>query len=152
MIARYYIPSSGQDLIAPKETFFNVINNSYYLATGLENPENSGIGSGLSQINCDLFDVGCQFQKAIVFLFVPTPAVLNKFTSLGQDLKITIPFGYFTYLIELRRELVIATPAYTMPTLPFMTAVFTPIKDVLALILWGIFSIAMYNRVKKIEI
>jgi hypothetical protein len=152
IIGRYVVAGTDVDLIAPRESFFNVIDNSYYLATGLISPRESGIGSDLSQINCSTFDVGCQFQKAIAFLLVPTPETLNKFSSLGEDLKITIPFGYFTYLIEMRKQFDLTTPIYTFPEIPFISAVFTPIRDVLALILWGIFSISMYNRLKKIEI
>lgn len=152
MIARYVIAGTDQDLIAPVETFFNVIDNSYYLATGMLSPQVSGLGSGLSQIDCDTFDVGCQFQKAIVFLFVPTPATLNKFTTLWNNLVVTVPFGYVNYIYQSFKQIKMGEASFELPAIPFDTAIFTPIKNGISLMLWGIFAVFLYRRFRKIDI
>lgn len=152
MISSYVVAGSNIDLLTPKEHFFNVIDNSYLLATGLDSPQSNP--ADLTQINCDTFDIGCQFQKALVFLFVPSQTVLNKFSSGWQELQYLKPFGYITIAIQ-RLNSVSATGvgAYTMPSIPFITSIFEPLRNTMAIILWGIFAFIFYNkRVKNIDI
>lgn len=151
MIAKYVIASNDLDLISPKETFFNVINNSYLDATGLISPV--ALPSDLTQIDCNTFDVGCQFQKAISFLFIPPQTSLDKFSSLWRELSTLKPFGYITQIIEQLKTINgSAAGAYTLPAVPFVDTIFAPFKSVLAIMLWGIFAFVFYRRIKNIEI
>lgn len=152
MVARYVQASNNAPLMPQKEVFFSVVDNTYLAATGLNNPQSTA--GELTQIDCDTFDVGCQFQKALTFLFVPSQNVLDRFTGLWQDLRTVPPFGYafisFDYLNGLDS---LAIGAYSFPDVPFKTAIFDPINDALGFLLWGVFAFAFYNnRVKKFDI
>lgn len=151
MIARYVTASENIDLLPQKQTFFNVVDNSYLLATGLESPLANPFE--LSQIDCDTFDVGCQFQKALVFLFIPPQNVLDRFLSTWNDLLVVKPFGYITALYRQLNGLNIdGTPTYTMPSVPFVDTIFSPIRDVLSPLMWALFAFFFYRRVKDIQI
>jgi hypothetical protein len=151
-IIRAYIrnASTSVDLATPFETFYNVATNTYLIATGLNSPQDSG--GGLTQNDCAIFDVGCQFQRALIFLFVPSSS-LDKFRDLWTTLINIPPFGYVTVTIrQLQGIDASTTPAWTMPAAPFGDAIFTPIRTALAGILWGIFAFAFYRRLKTIEL
>lgn len=136
--------TNGSNLSIEKDVFFNVITNTYLLATGLESPlENP---ADLTQIDCDLFDVGCQFQKALTFLLLPSDDVLNRYSSLWQQIRNKVPFGYVTVVIDQLNELDdSATPAFSFGTIPFMSIIFTPFQLALSLILWGIYAVYFYR-------
>lgn len=134
------------------ETFFNVATNTYLAATGRETPR--GTAGNLSQINCDLFSIGCQFQKALTFLFTPSEGTLDKFTNTWQTIKSKRPIGYITVTMEQIKSLGAGgTPAFNLGTLPFMDTIFTPFRTLMAGILWGIFALAFYHyRLKHLEL
>jgi hypothetical protein len=147
-----YIKNSlnNLDLAVPQSVFYNVATNTYLAATGLEYP--GAPGGNLSQNNCALFDVGCQFQRALIFLFVPTTS-LNKFRDLWTTLISVPPFGYVTVTInQLKGVNASTTPAWNMPAIPFNDAIFSPFRLALAGILWGLFAFAFYRRLKNIEL
>ena len=143
---------TGTPIAQGDDTFFNVATNTYLQSTGLETPRSSGIGSGLSQINCELFDIGCQFQKAFVFLFVPTQGALNKFVLLYEDLKTVKPFGYITLIFEWRKNFNLNNASFEIPNLPFVNDIFTPIRSAMAAIFWLLFGVFLYNRLKTLEL
>lgn len=153
-IMRAFIENAetGIDLAVEDDTFFNVVTNTYVNSTGIENPRSTP--GALTQINCTSFDVGCQFQKALTFLFVPSQDVLNRYNSLWQSIRYKVPFGYVSVVIDQLGALDdTATPAFDLGDLPFMSTVFTPFRDALALILWGIFAIYFYqHRLTKLDI
>lgn len=134
------------------ETFFNVATNTYLAATGLETPRDST--GDQTQINCSLYDVGCQFQKAIQFIFKPSSTALDRFQNLWTLIELKKPFGYVSVTISQLTGLnESATPYFTMPTIPFMESVFTPIKVGVGLILWGLYFIFWYHkRLKHLDI
>jgi hypothetical protein len=134
------------------ETFFNVATNTYLAATGVETPRD-GTGTQ-TQIDCTLYDVGCQFQKAIQFLFKPSSTALDRFQNLWTLIELKKPFGYVSVTIaQLTGLNESATPYFTMPTIPFMESVFTPIKVGVGLILWGLYFIFWYHkRLKHLDI
>jgi len=127
------------------ESFFSVVDNSYLLYTGLENPRSNP--NLLTQIDCDLFDVGCQFQKVITFLFVPPQNTLDRFANLWQVIAERKPFGYVTVTINQLGELTnYGTPTFSFGTIPFMDSIFTPLKTLVDGILWAVFAITFYQR------
>lgn len=144
--------STGVDIAPVDETFFNVSTNTYLMATGLLSPRDNP--AGLTQIDCEVFDIGCQFQKVLVFLFVPSQNVLDRFTGVWTRLSSVKPFGYLTTALDnLRGVSTTDTPVYTMPDIPFLDAIFNPINNALSVILWGVFAFVFYNkRLKNIDI
>lgn len=144
-IRAMYLDLNGQIYSEVDEVFFNVATNTYYQATGLLSPKDDT--SGLTQIDCGTFDVGCQFQKALVFLFVPSPTILEKFTNLWQTIAEKKPFGYVTVTIRQLQNLnVSASPVFTLGTVPFMESLFTPFRTLVSGILWALFAIFFYQR------
>jgi len=144
--------TTGENLAIEKDTFFNVITNSYLASTGLNSPlENP---ADLSQINCSTFDIGCQFQKAITFLFVPSDTVLNRYSGLWQQIRNKVPFGYVSAIIDQLEGLGDdATPAFDLGELPFMNTLFTPLRDAFGVMLWGIYAIYFYrHRLTQLDI
>ena len=134
------------------DVFFNVITNTYEQQTGLPFPAaNAG---DLSQNDCTTFDVGCQFQRAIVFLFYPSDTVLNRFQSVWQTLRDIPPFGYVTATLEsLERLDNTATAAFSFGNIPFMSTIFTPMHGLISSILWALFAIWFFlHRLRHLEI
>lgn len=95
---------------------------------------------------------GC-IVNAMRSLFVPSSQSISQFSDTWQDVRTKPPFGYVTSIIDETQTLTsTTTPAWEMPDLPFVSAVFDPIKTALAVILWGIFGVYFYMRVTKIEL
>jgi hypothetical protein len=144
-IRAYYSDQNGGIYSEIDEVFFNVATNTYYALTGLLSPRDNT--SDLSQIDCTLFDVGCQFQKAITFLFLPPQNSLDKWSNLWQTIAEKKPFGYFTVTINQLEQLdVSGSSAFDLGTIPFMDAIFTPFRTLMETILWSIFAIYFYQR------
>lgn len=152
-IASHQVASTNEVLFTPKDLFFNVIENTYLEATGIESPERSGLGSDLSQIDCQTFDVGCQFQKAMTFLFLPTPDSLNKFALLWREIQQIPPFSIFATVQNIRSGIDDGnvTPAFTMPAIPFQNEIFAPLRTGVASVIWVLFGFAVYTRFKYLE-
>jgi hypothetical protein len=134
------------------EQFFNVATNTYQTATGLETPYSSP--GELTQINCTLFEIGCQIQKALTFLFIPSQEKLTRFSTLWQSIQTKVPFGYVTVTINQLKNLdTDGTAQFSLGTLPFQSLVFDPFKTGLASILWGLYAIFFYkNRLTQLDI
>lgn len=87
------------------------------------------------------------------YLFYPQEQSISQFSGTWDTIRTKPPFGYITSIIDEITNLDnTGTPAWTMPSLPFVSSVFDPIKNALSLILWGIFGIYFYQRVTRIEI
>lgn len=144
-IRAMYLDTEGGIYSEVDEVFFNVATNTYYIATGVLSPRDTP--SDLSQIDCGLYDIGCQFQKAVTFLFVPSANVLDKFSNLWQTISNKKPFGYVTVTIQQLSNLdVSGSSAFDLGTIPFMDSLFTPFRTLLGGILWALFAIYFYQR------
>jgi hypothetical protein len=140
-----YLDEQGNVYSEVDEVFFSVINNTYASSTGLLTPRDNP--SGLTQIDCGTFEIGCQFQKAITFLFVPSPTVLDKFKNLWQTIAEKKPFGYVTVTIRQLQSLnESGSQAFTLGTIPFMESFFIPFRTAISTILWALFAIYFYQR------
>lgn len=153
ILSAYYATASGTPYTAPVDTFFNVQTNSYLAATGIDNPQANTATT--TQISCTLYDVGCQFQKALVFLFYPDPTILNNIGSVWRQIGNVKPFAYITVTISQLQSLNMQGSeafTYDMSNLPFRAAVFTPMRSGLASILWAIFlTFYFLKRLRYIE-
>jgi len=144
-IRAMYLDINGNIYSEVDEVFFNVATNTYKKATGLDSPRDNP--SGLSQIDCSLFDIGCQFQKAIVFLFIPPENSLDKWGNLWQGIQDKVPFGYFTVTKNALTNLDNSgSTAFNLGNIPFIDEIFTPFRTLMAGILWGIYAIYFYQR------
>jgi len=132
--------------------FFNVATNTWLANTGTLSPDDNA--GNLSQIDCDLFDVGCQFQKAIMFLFYPSEGILDRFSNLWQTISTKVPFGYVTVTIASLRDFnQTGTPAFNLGNLPFQNEIFTPLRNGIGALLWLVYSVYFYrNRLVKLDI
>jgi len=144
MIFAYYSLENGTIYSEVAQSFFNVNINSYQIATGLTDPQAIPTET---QNDCTTFDVGCQFQKAIMFLFYPSQAVLDRFSSLWQNVATKKPFGYVTMTIDALTNLdTNSAHAFDVGEVPFQTAIFDPFKLALGSILWAVYAIYFYQR------
>jgi len=150
-IRAMYLDEQGNVYSEVDEVFFNVATNTYLTATGLVSPD-QGTG-GLTQIDCGLFEIGCQFQKALTFLFVPPASALDKFTNLWQTIAEKKPFGYVTVTINQLSQLnQTGSTAFDLGSLPFMDSIFTPFRTALASILLVVFGVFFYRRLKHLDV
>lgn len=145
IINAYYSYQNGTPYSEIDTIYFNVIDNSYFNATGLIDPlQNPGV---LTQNDCNLYEIGCQFQKALMFLFYPSANTLDRFANIWQSLQYKIPFGYVTVTIEQLRSLdTNAAAAFDFGAIPFSNEIFTPFRNLVAGILWAVFAITFYQR------
>jgi len=144
-IRAMYLDEQGNVYSEVDEKFFNVATNTYLMATGLSSPDQSP--GTLTQIDCGLFEFGCQIQKALTFLFIPPENALDKFTNLWQTIAEKKPFGYFTVTINQLKSLdSTGATAFSLGTVPFMDTIFTPFRTLIASILWALFAIYFYKR------
>jgi len=144
LVFAYYAKEDGTIFSETAQSFFNVNTNTYELATGLVTPNSTPTET---QNDCGTFDVGCQFQKALMFLFYPSQAVLDRFSSLWQNISTKKPFGYVTMTIDALTNLdTNSAHAFDLGEVPFQTAIFDPFKLALGSILWAIYAIYFYQR------
>jgi len=144
-IRAMYLDINGAIYSEVDEVFFNVATNTYFMATGLVSPRDNG--NTLTQIDCGTFEFGCQVQKAIAFLFYPSPDILDRFTNLWQTIAEKKPFGYVSMTIRQLEELnTSGTTAFSLGTVPFMDSIFTPFKVLVGSILWALYAIYFYKK------
>ena len=151
-IRAMYLDENGNVYSEVDEVFFNVATNTYFIATGLINPRQNT--SNLTQIDCDLFEIGCQIQKALTFLFAPSNTVLDKFKNLWQTIAEKRPFGYVTVTIDQLKNLnTSGAQAFSLGNIPFMDSIFEPFRIAVSSILWALFAIYFYHyRLKNLDI
>jgi len=151
-IRAMYLDQNGGIYSEVAESFFNVATNTFYASTGLLTPTSPT--NELTQIDCDTFDVGCQFQKAVTYLFYPDQNVLDKFRNLWQTIAEKKPFGYVTHTISQLSQLSTSgSGAFDLGTVPFMDSIFSPFRTLMASILWALFAIFFYkNRLIHLDI
>jgi hypothetical protein len=151
-IRAMYLDTKGNAYSEIDEVFFNVATNTYKTAFGIDNPRAGAVG--LTQIDCGLFEFGCQIQKAIAFLFYPDANALDRFSSLWQTIAEKKPFGYVTLTInELKSLDTGGAVAFDLGDIPFIDAIFTPFRDLIGGILWALFAIYFYkNRLIHLDI
>lgn len=113
----------------------------------------TGARNALATTTCDVTHIGGCFQNALAFLFYPSPDALAQFQFLWYNIKSKPPFGYVTETITALSTLnETGTPAFSFGNIPFITAIFTPIKVGLASLLWLLFGVTFYTRLKHLDI
>lgn len=149
LLQAVYRDEDGRSYTPLSTTYFNVATNTYYQATGIEDPLAPSSDLTQNEIECDTLDVACQLQKALIFLFKPSAGTLDKFTSTWTTLSTKKPFGYITVTIDQFRTGFTATgttPYFDLGTIPFMDTIFQPFNLGISGILWGIYFVFLYQR------
>jgi hypothetical protein len=154
IMSAQYLDLNGNAYSEIATTFFNVATNTYLMATGLNDPNQNASTLTQIQVTCGSFDVGCQVQKAIVFLFYPSANSLDRFGGLWHNIETKRPFGYVTVTIDQLKTLdTNGTSTYNLGTVPFQDSIFTPFRIAIGSLLWGIFAIYFYRvRLKNLDI
>jgi hypothetical protein len=103
--------------------------------------------------DCSITNIyGC-FVNALTFVFVPTDGIFNKFTTLYDQIDTKPPFGYVTSILDaLGGVSTNAAPAFTFGNIPFVNAIFDPLKLLLAIGLWAIYAMFFMGRLSRIDI
>jgi len=149
----YYSDENAKVFSEVDTTFFNVITNSYEIATGLPYPGASP-SILLQDEQCAFSDVGCHFRTAMVVVFYPTERALDRFANIWQTLSYVVPFGYLTVTIDQLGTLDYGESAiFSFGELPFQEAIFTPMRTGLGAIMWALFGIFFFNfRLRHLDI
>lgn len=91
--------------------------------------------------------------KVLVWVFVPTPGVINNFINLKDIIEVKPPFGYFGAMKEAFSDIELASSSISLADLtPLEEDFFGPVKTALVLILWISFGFWIFHRFRKIEI
>jgi len=149
-IYAYYTAETGAVYSDIAESFFNVNVNTYAQATGLDSPRDNFTET---QIDCESFDIGCQFQKAMMFLFYPSDASLDRYANLWRNVATKKPFGYITQTaaaLQGLNESSSVPNAFDLGEIPFMDAIFSPMKLAIGSMLWVFYAIYFYHRRLKL--
>lgn len=130
------------------------IDNGIVITSVIEQITN---GQGISQNievyqDCSFSNIyGC-FVNALVFVFVPAPTSLDRFTTLWQQVETKPPFGYVTSVINELSTMSTTTEAFSFGTIPFKEQFFDPFKILLATGLWAIYGFWFMGRLSKLDI
>lgn len=128
------------------------INNAPAIDTTYYMPTSTWATSTLPvQITCDPNDSVFQYSlcKLFLYLFQPSSASFNQFSTLGDTIKNKAPFGYLSLITTAFNQLSTSTSAFTLTEVsPLVDNIFDPIKAGLTFILWLIFVIWLFNRIR----
>jgi len=102
---------------------------------------------------CSISNIyGC-FVNALIFTFVPESNTFDRFVGLYETIENKPPFGYVTAIIDdLSGITSSTTPAFDLSNIPFIAAIFDPLKALLAIGLWVIYAFFFMGRLSKIDI
>lgn len=109
--------------------------------------------NGLATTTCSITQIGGCFQNALAFLFYPSPNALDGYATIWENIKNKPPFGYVTITIaSLGGFGASSTPAFTFPVLPLMDTIFTPLRTGIGALLWLLFGVMFYKRLRHLDI
>lgn len=107
------------------------------------------------QITCDPTDNLFQYSlcKLGTFLFLPSQDSLDRFSDLKDQISAKVPFGYLPLIQDAYEGLSTTTPAFALATSTALTeSIFTPIRTGLTFIIWIMFVLLLFNRIKHFEL
>jgi hypothetical protein len=104
--------------------------------------------------DCSTYDIGCYIITGFQYLFSPSQASLDNFTSLYTLFKTKPPFGYLFAINNIVSGVNITeASAFTLESVPVLnTYIFDPIRTGLAMVLWVFFVFILYSRFKHIQL
>lgn len=107
------------------------------------------------QITCDPNDP--LFQRSLcklyVFLFVPSPDVLNTWATIAEPLKTKAPIGYFySFAQALGGFNTTSTPAFVLTGLASLVNITGPLDVGLTIIIYIVLAIWTFNRIRHLDL
>lgn len=106
----------------------------------------------IQQQPCGITNISGCIVNAVSFLFIPNDRFLQQFPEQWESLQTVKPFGYVFQVFDLRGDLSTTTPDTNLPSLPFTSTIFEPLRAGIAVILWAAFLFYLYNRFKSISV
>ena len=111
-------------------------------------------------ITCGETDFVCQltkwltdsFNKLISYLFIPSGASMNKFSTLWAPVEKKPPIGYFVLIRDRLAELGEGTAGFTLAGTSGLTAVLSPLKTGIGFCLWLLFAFWLFKRISHLEL
>lgn len=108
------------------------------------------------QITCDPDDPWYAYSlcKLAVWLFVPSPATLNQFTTLGDTLKNKPPMGYFYRIKDALVFSATSTPAFNLEnaSTTLAASIYNPLKTGITFLFWLVFGFWIFNRIRYLDL
>jgi hypothetical protein len=108
------------------------------------------------QITCDPDDPWYTYSlcKLAVWLFVPSPATLNQFSTLGDTLKNKPPMGYFYRVKDALVFSATSTPAFNLEnaSTTLAASIYNPLKSGITFLLWLAFGFWIFNRIRHLDL
>lgn len=135
------------------QTTFNVIYNPLASLLGATSTDLTAL-MGLATSTCSIANITGCVQNAMVFLFYPSPSVLNVFSDLKTTIQNKPPFGYVNvYANQLLSLSANASPAFTLATSSAIkTNIFDPLRAGLVNVIYVCFALWFFNRLRHFEI
>jgi hypothetical protein len=137
---------------------FSVQSNTLLSSLGIAGYEtipslSSASTTAIAPAPCSILDVSGCFQNALVFLFYPSTASLDQYSTLWTTIKNKPPFGYVVAVQTAVGTLsASSTATFNLGTVPFMTAIFDPFRTAVAVLMWLVFIVAFYHRLSTLDI
>lgn len=111
-------------------------------------------------ITCGETDFVCQltkwltdsFNKLISYLFIPSGASINRFSTLWEPISKKPPIGYFMIIRDRLAELGEGTAGFVLAGTAGLTAVLAPLKTGISFCLWLLFSFWLFKRIAHLDI
>ena len=131
---------------------------SQFGLTDLGNTSGLAVGTTTASAPCGITQIQGCFQNALVYLFYPSTASLSQFSNVWTSIEYKPPFGYVIQTITAVQAVNdTGAPTFYFGTsstmvLPFQSVIFSPIRAGLAALLWLLFAIVFYMRLKHLDI
>jgi len=130
---------------------FTTVSNPYPSLIGTTSPEGSW---SLATSTCSFTNISGCFQNALMFVFQPSSDVLDLYAGLKDQIAKKPPFGYFALLQgELGSISSTSTPTFSV-TIPqaIQTRMFDPIKNGLVILIWLMWGVHLFHKLRNIKI
>ena len=103
---------------------------------------------------CSLTNISGCIENSMRYLFLPSDTAIKRFTENWQDLRNYPPFGYLTSGLDALSNIstTTATSSWSFGNIPFVNSIFDPFKLALIPLLWGIYGIFFYKRIREIDL
>ena len=138
--------------------FFSVTSNSSLAGLGIAGLDqipnlSSASTTAIAPAPCGITDISGCFQNALVYLFYPSTASLSQYSTLWTRVQHKPPFGYVLAVqTAVDGFTTSGTATFNFGTIPFVTAVFDPIRTGIAILMWLVFIVAFYHRLSTLDI
>ena len=146
-----YDIETGEDYVFTR--FFSVIYNQFEGLIGATSTDFQAL-SALATTTCSFSNISGCFQNALVFLFFPNEQSLNNFTNLKKLVQDKPPFAYIFITTSALNSLNDNEAGnFEIETEEnILDNVFTPLDIALAGILWFLFALWFFNRIRHMEL